>query len=103
LAELVKSSSPGEWLTAAAILQKQPNPNPVYLNWLAAQLAEDPGSFLGYHAAIALLGAARAFGASHREALKQAIEIVRKSQRSKEADAFKQLDEAERELLKNPQ
>jgi hypothetical protein len=104
LAELAKnSSSPGEWLAAVAILQKQPNL--AYLDWLAARVAEDPGSFHGYHAAVALLGAARDFGASHREALKQAIETARTSAReeAKGADAFKVLGRAERELLENPQ
>jgi Caspase domain len=100
LAELTNSPSPGKRLAAVVILQEQPNL--VYLDWLAARLAEDPGSFHGYHAAVALLNAARAFGASNREALKQAIEIARKSERSKE-DAFGLVDQAERELLENPQ
>jgi hypothetical protein len=62
-------------------------------------------NFLGYHAAVARLGAARAFGASHREALKQAIETARTLAReeAKGADAFKVLGRAERELVENPQ
>jgi hypothetical protein len=98
LPELTSSASLGPRLAAIAILQVQPSSD--YLHWLARRLAEDPGSFHGYHAAVALLSAARALGASQREALQNAINTARTSAReeTKKADAFKVLDQAEREI-----
>jgi hypothetical protein len=98
LPELVSSPSLGARLAAIAILQVQPSPD--YLQWLAARLAEDPGSFHGYHAAVALHSAAHMLDVTHREEVQRAIETARKMARedSKGADAFKKLDEAERAL-----
>jgi hypothetical protein len=88
LPELVSSPSLGARLAGIAILQVQPSPD--YLQWLAARLAEDPGSFHGYHAAVALRSAAHVLGISHREEVQRAIETARKMARegSKGADAF---------------
>lgn len=98
LPELTSSASLGPSLAAIAILQVRPSSD--YLQWLALRLAEDPGSFNGYHAAVALLSAARALGASQREGLQNSINTARTSAReeTKGADAFKVLDQAEREI-----
>jgi hypothetical protein len=98
LPELTTSSSLGKWFAAIAILQEQPSLD--YLQWLAARTAEDPGSFHGYHAAVALLGAVHVLGRSRHEALQKAIETVKTmaSEETKGTDAFKVLGQAEIEL-----
>ena len=98
LPELTGSSSLGKWLAAIAILQEQPGLD--CLQWLAERTAEDPGSFHGYHAAVALLRAVHVLGRSHREALKKAIEGVKTMAReeTRGGDAFKVLGQAEIEL-----
>ncbi len=98
LPELTESPSIGAKLAAIAFLQVKPNPN--YLQWLAKFLAGDPEAFHGYHAAVAILYAARCLAASDRPAIREAIKTARESAReeTKGADAFKVLDQAEREL-----
>ncbi len=98
LAELTRSPSLGARLAAIAFLQVQPSPE--YLQWLAERLAEDPGAFHGYHAAVALRSAAHFLGTFHREEVQRAIETARRTARedSKGADAFKVVDDAERVL-----
>ncbi|HEY0173894.1 MAG TPA: DUF4062 domain-containing protein [Pyrinomonadaceae bacterium] len=62
----------GERLAAVALLQSVPNPD--YIEWLAGRVGEER-PFLGYHAAVALLTAARAMGGvGERARLKAAIE-----------------------------
>jgi hypothetical protein len=98
LKELTSSDSLGERLAAIAILQKKPDP--AYLDWLAGQLAQDPGAFHGYQAATALHEAARRLGREHRTSLQGAIDKARERthEKDKGADAFKELDKAETEL-----
>jgi hypothetical protein len=68
--ELIISPSAGERLAAICILQQFPNK--AYLNWLAERVAvENP--FPGYHAALALLRAARAGGHDIRPAITLAV------------------------------
>ncbi len=56
LRELMASDSPGERLAAVSTLQAIPDAR--FLGWLAERIpAEKP--FIGYHAAVALLAAAR--------------------------------------------
>jgi hypothetical protein len=98
LEELTSSDSLGERLAAIAILQKEPDPS--YLDWLAGQLAQDPGAFHGYHAAMALREAVHRLGREHRIPLQGAIAKARERMHEKDkgADAVKGLDKAEREL-----
>jgi len=56
LPELVTSTSPGERLAAVTVLQVIPDPE--YLPWLVDRIAAEK-PFIGYHAAVALLAAAR--------------------------------------------
>ena len=75
-------------------------PNPDYLQWLAERIGEDPGSFHGYHAAVALFRAVDVLGRSHREALQKAIATVKTlaTEEAKRKDAFKVLGQAEVKL-----
>lgn len=56
LPELVASDSPGNRLAAVTVLQVIPEPE--YLPWLVERIAAEK-PFIGYHAAVALLAAAR--------------------------------------------
>lgn len=69
-------STDGKRLAAVAILQVQPNSD--YLDWLATILAREEGSFLGYHAAIALRNAVYSLGKIHYAELQRATEFARK-------------------------
>ena len=97
LEELTSSDSLGERLAAIAILQKKPHP--ACLDWLAGQLAEDPGAFHGYQAAVALSKAVR-LRREHHTAIQGAIDKARERTHEKDrgVNAFKELDKAEREL-----
>jgi hypothetical protein len=70
LDELKRSSSPGERLVAVAILQV--HPDPPSLDWLAQRVCEEK-PFIGYHAAVALLHAARGLDTQYREKVQAAI------------------------------
>jgi len=48
-------------------------PNSDYLGWLAARLMPEK-PFVGYHAALALVAAARTLDVAHRDAVRAAIE-----------------------------
>jgi hypothetical protein len=63
----------GERLAAVALLQAMPHPD--YIEWLAGRLGEER-PFLGYHAAVALLTAARSLGSATHGRLKAAIEYA---------------------------
>jgi hypothetical protein len=56
LPELIASDSPGHRLAAVTVLQVIPDPG--YLPWLVERIAAEK-PFIGYHAAVALLAAAR--------------------------------------------
>jgi hypothetical protein len=67
LDDLSKSDEPGKRLAAIAILQALPKAE--YLSWLVDRLQQDREKpFVGYHAAVALLTAARSLP-EHRDAL----------------------------------
>lgn len=70
LRELATSSSPGERLAAVTILQLKPDP--AYYDWLAQRMKEE-SNFISYHAAVALLAAARHAGRNDRPGLEIAI------------------------------
>lgn len=73
LDELVSSQSVGQRLAAISILESIPNPK--YLLWLAHRVAvEKP--FVAYHAAVALLNAARNLRASNAQEVQKAIEVA---------------------------
>jgi hypothetical protein len=97
LEELTSSDSLGERLAAIAILQEKPDP--ACLDWLAGQIAEDPGAFHGYQAAVALRKAVH-LGQEYRTPIQGAINKARERthENDKGAAAFKELDKAEREL-----
>ncbi len=70
LPELVGSTSAGRRLVAVAALQALPDPE--YLPWLVERVySEKP--FLGYHAAVALLAAARTLPDRDIDAIDQAV------------------------------
>jgi hypothetical protein len=71
--EAIASESPGERLAAIAILLELPAV--AYLDWLAQRPASE-SSFIGYHAALALLQAVRQFGATAGPALEAAIKTA---------------------------
>jgi hypothetical protein len=68
--DFAKSSSAGQRLAAVSILESFPNP--LYLDWLAQRIATEK-PFIGYHASMALLNAARSLSPSEREKVRQAI------------------------------
>ena len=97
LSELSSSDSPGKRLAAITILQVQPNPQ--MFEWLADRLGiEKP--FLGYHAAVALLTAARVHDEDQTDQLRNAIEKAknRLGDRRRGTDRDRVLNDALREL-----
>jgi hypothetical protein len=68
---LAKNPEPGFRLAAVSLLEVKPNPE--YLEWLCERLAPEK-PFVGYHAALALIAAARVLGAGYRERTNTAIE-----------------------------
>jgi hypothetical protein len=76
LPELVASTSAGHRLAAVTTLQALPDP--AYLEWLGARVdAEKP--FIGYHAAVALLSAARSLNIKQLDLVRAALEVARRS------------------------
>lgn len=74
LPTLINGKLSGDWLSAIAILQETPNSD--YLDWLAKKIAEDPGAFHGYQAAVALRKAIWVLG---EEQVKPSITLLRDS------------------------
>lgn len=101
LAELIHSASPGERLAAVAVLQEIPSAE--YLTWLANRVGvEKP--FIGYHATVALLAAARALGKSHRETVIGAIRMARDAMNNltfKDPNQLTTLNLAQEELTRS--
>ena len=76
LGNLIGSESSGQQLAAVSILEAIPNP--AYLLWLADRIAmEKP--FIAYHAAVALLSAARSLSASNCDNVQEAIHQARQN------------------------
>lgn len=102
LPELTKSASSGERLVAIATLQVKPDP--AYVPWLGERIGfEKP--FLAYHAAVALLYAARTLDPSHDPALRQAISAAKQrliqelgEEEATKTDTFITLEQAERDI-----
>jgi hypothetical protein len=96
LPELRSSGSPGERLAAIAILQL--NPRLDYLPWLAERFRNEK-PFVQYHAAVALLSAARVLDKSYASDVKNAVELAKQALgEMKGTDRWNTLDAAEREL-----
>lgn len=94
---LAKNPETGSRLAAVSLLETKPNPD--YLEWLSERFAvEKP--FVGYHAALALLVAARALGAEFRQRTKTAIDEANRLLGSglETTDRAQTLDLAAREL-----
>ena len=70
LGDLQASSSAGERLAAVAALQAFPDPE--HLSWLSDRIAREK-PFVGYHAAVALLAAARDLPDEHLDAVGHAV------------------------------
>lgn len=82
--ELAASPSPGKRLQAIAALQVVPDYE--MLHWLAERPANEK-PFVGYHALIALLQAARGpLASAHREALVESLAVARASRSSFRTD-----------------
>jgi hypothetical protein len=101
LSDLTDSASPGERLAAITALQEVPDA--AWLRWLADRFAagvETP--FVGYHAALALLAAARGLGPDElpevRRALNHAAALASRLRR--DTDRATTLRHAEDELLR---
>jgi hypothetical protein len=100
LIEFMDSDSPGARLAAVAILQVQPNPNT--LDWLAERFkVEQP--FVAYHAAVAMLVAARVLGPKHGQDLRNAIVKAQSYLGSgrESSDRYRVLQDALREAESN--
>ena len=84
LPELVESKSAGHRLAAVTTLQAVPDP--AYLEWLGARIeAEKP--FIGYHATVALLSAARSLDIKQLNLVRAALELARRSAQRLPRDA----------------
>ncbi|MDH7461125.1 DUF4062 domain-containing protein [Chitinophagaceae bacterium 26-R-25] len=71
LPELVNSATAGNRLAAIAILKEIPDDN--YLAWLSSRVGKAEANFVGYHASLALLSAARNANDKNRSKVKEAI------------------------------
>ena len=98
LENLSKSHEPGKRLAAIAILQALPKSE--YLEWLADRLQRDHEKpFVGYHAAVALLTAARSLPGHHDEllaAISRAKAFVYPG--LPQTDRYQMLEDAEKQL-----
>ena len=96
LEDLKNSSSEGERLAAVMFLQV--NFDPRSISWLADRIAAEK-PFIGYHAALALLAAVRAFTTTHRDELRDAIGKGMAALKGKEStDRYQVLRTAKAEL-----
>lgn len=71
LPTLTESKNPGERLVAIAKLQKFPNNE--YLYWLAEHVGDYEKPFIGYHSAVALYIASRAFGKVNKKEIETVL------------------------------
>jgi hypothetical protein len=96
IASFVDGRSPEERLVAAVLLQVTPRPE--YFDWLGERLSEKQ-PFLGYHAAVALLVAARGVDCSQARKLDSAIALGLRQLGSKtKTDRYRTLLAARKEL-----
>lgn len=97
LAELSRSDSPGERLAAVTTLQSIPHS--AYLTWLAERLA-DERPFIGYHAALGLLNAARTLEETDLPQVRAAVALARRAVVKRDTDRDRTLGLAEEELAR---
>jgi hypothetical protein len=97
LSELASSSSPGDRLAAAMILQVRPKVE--YLDWLVERFRTEP-PFTQYHAAVALLSAARLLDGAERPMVTAAVRTAKNALgiELRGSDRWNVLETAEREL-----
>ena len=97
LKEFSESWSSGDVLVAVVMLQVQPNPN--YIRWLGARISEE-SAFIGYHAAFALLTAARVLNRTHHETIREVIAAAKRALGTGEGTEGRLgvLEDAEKEL-----
>jgi hypothetical protein len=95
--ELTGSDSPGKRLTAVTTLQAIPDS--VHLGWLAARLTEEK-PFIGFHAALALLNAARTVEATRLGEIGDAIASARRKFWKPDSDRDVTLRLAEEEIAR---
>jgi hypothetical protein len=93
--ELVVSRSPGDRLAAVTTLQAIPDDR--FLHWLAERVAAEK-PFTGYHAALALLSAARTLDPSALPAVAAAVQQAREARVRRDSDRDLTLAYAENEL-----
>jgi hypothetical protein len=99
LKEFSESSLPGEILVAVVMLQVRTYPD--YIRWLGTRVSAER-AFIGYHAAVALLAAARVLDATHYATIRETITTSKQELgRLKGTDTkgrLEKLEEAEKEL-----
>lgn len=96
LADFIAGTTPGERLVAAVFLQVTPNAE--FLNWLGDRLGERQ-PFLGYHAAVGLLAAARNLDCSHSPRLESAIRLgLKRLGPKRKTDRYRTLQAAKQQL-----
>lgn len=99
LPELMASSSPGEHLSAVTTLQALPRAD--YLQWLAGLIpVEKP--FIQYHAAVALLNAARTLEVADLPKVREAVAVAkgRAAELRRDPDRDTTLQYAEKEVAR---
>ena len=99
LSELIQSQSAGERLAAVSTLEAIPEVS--YLPWLAERLGSEK-PFVGYHAALGLLSAARSLDVEDLPSVQTAVDVARRGIRRKRSDADREtvLGYTEDELLR---
>ena len=98
LDELTASHSPGQRLAAVTTLQVKPDPR--FIDWLAERFSREAAPFVSYHAAVALLTAARMGSEEIRPKVLSAIKLAKQrlGTGKEDTDRFQVLDTAERVL-----
>ena len=98
LAELTSSLTPGARLAAVALLQEIPSPQ--YLTWLADRVGSEK-PFIGFHATLALLAAARRLGKSRHDEVASAVrraKVTLGNLKYQDPNQVRILDDAQTEL-----
>jgi hypothetical protein len=99
LSDLITSDSAGERLAAISILEAIPEVR--YLQWLAERLGSEK-PFVGYHAALAFLSAARSLDIEDLRQVRAALELARQGTRGLRPDTDREtvLRHADDELVR---
>jgi hypothetical protein len=102
LSELMTSASAGERLAAIASFQVAPTVDPAQVSWLGDRVIHEK-PFVGYHAAVALVGSARVASEDDRDIVREAITKAKRSLEGKrvDTDRWNTILVAEAELARN--